>query len=141
VNVTTIRRVEAFGFALAMLGLLVAWFAGMGSVTHGVAVSNLVFAFVGPLTLPAIGIPASVVLLAATHRRRGRVFAALWATGSAASVLIVRMRAGNSVFDLDMFLCAAVAVAVGACLCVVGPRRGVVTPSPRAAGDGYRPAP
>jgi len=120
VNDTTARRLEAVGFAIAMAGLLVAWFGGMGQATHVTSVSNLIF--VGPLTLPALGMPASIALLALTRRRRGRVFAALWAAGNAASVLIVRMRAGDSVFCLDEFLYASIAVAVGACLCIVPPK-------------------
>jgi hypothetical protein len=136
VTYATARRVEGVGFAISMLGLLVAWLSGMMGATHVTTVANLVF--VGSLTLPAIGMPASVALLAATHRRRGRVFAASWAVGNAASVLIVRMRAGDSVINLDVFLYAAIAVAVGACLCIVQPKdsRGVVTPSTSATADG-----
>jgi len=115
----TIRKVEGFGFALAIVGLLVAWFSGMVSGTHHTSALDLVGR--GPLALPAFGAVGSVVLLAATRCRRGRVFAALWAVGSAASVAIVRVRAGDAVVGLDLILCGAALVAVGACICMVGP--------------------
>jgi hypothetical protein len=120
VNAATVRRVGGFGFALAIVGLLVAWFGGMASATHRTSALDLVVR--GPLALPAFGAVGSVVLRASAKRRRDRVFAASWAAASAASVLIVRLRAGDSVIGLDAFLCGAAAVAVGAGLCVVEPR-------------------
>jgi len=117
----TSRGVGPAGVVLAALGLVTAMLSMLSFATHQTPVVDLVLR--GPLALAALGDAGSVVLLLESRRRRGRVFAALWGAGSAASVWIVRVRADGNVTGIDGFLAGSLAIAVGACLTLVPARR------------------